>query len=300
MMKKVLSLILALVLIMTMSVTAFAENNVTITGKNSNNILQSEAELILLKEAGNEKALEEKGFSKEEVKKIMETDFHALLLERAALPYETLRNYGYNEEQIAILKNYNGEEITKDSPVLKATAVVSATPNLNTYGRSAIGVRLDWSWNVRPVYGMQDALAIKWKTILKGGSIGEGRATNAYAFVKYYNVSTGSLDHVKNIGADTSVYNETADIKFPMIEVTENESWAKQGSFYLKIEPTAENAQLDHITLYPSYGHKIGSCTISFYIDADTVFPIFSPKTKMTTTMFDEVLAYYNGRLILQ
>ena len=69
MMKKVLSLILALVLIMTMSVTAFAENNVTITGKNSNNILQSDAELILLKEAGNEKALEEKGFSKEEVKK---------------------------------------------------------------------------------------------------------------------------------------------------------------------------------------------------------------------------------------
>lgn len=296
--RKFVCIMLVAVLVICNSAISFAESKKNADSSVSDIVIHSEAEMILLKENGNTEQLVKQGYSQNEINQIMDIDFHTLLLERAALPDKTLDSYGYTDEQIRALRAYDGGTITADSPVLVATATVSAKPYIYGYSRTNIGIRWEWSWNVRPLVCLKDSMAIKWKTVLKDGTVSEGQATEAFALVRYYDAHSGAEDHVKKITAtNTSTYKQATDFSFQMVEVVTNETWAKKGTFYLKIKPTTTNAQLDHITCYPSYGHKVLSCTVSVLIVEDVLFPIFTPKTKVTTTNFNEVLGYYSGKL---
>lgn len=285
-----------LVLLLVISCIGFGYASEDVKGAVLDNIIYSENEMMILSECSEEE-LEEKGFSEEEIDSLKKMDYRELLLERGQLPYETLKNYGYSNEQIRILKDYKGEKITKNSEILKAAATLSATPYITTYSREKIGIRFEWKWSLKPVYNMTDGIAIKWRASLKDG-IAEGKATESFALIRYFNINTGKEDHVIRKNANSSIQKQCADVTFPMLDVSANETWAKEGTFYLTVQSTNTGGNLDHVSFFGSYGHKTISCTMTIHIVDDVMFPVFLPNSKVTTTNFVETIAYYDGRLV--
>lgn len=109
-MKKCTVIAIVFVLVVSCVSVAFAAENDKIScSDDQSGVLYSEAEMILLSEMDGQQ-LERKGFTQSEIRDIKKIDYRELILQRAALPYETLRGYGYSDEQIRILKDYKGEE----------------------------------------------------------------------------------------------------------------------------------------------------------------------------------------------
>ena len=94
------------------------------------------------------------------------------LLEKAALSVDELSKLGYDNNQIAILKNYDGQAI-EDAPELRGVfAGMTAKFFKSSASTSSLKVRVFWEWSNAPALAgdpITDLIAMRWQGTNTGG-----------------------------------------------------------------------------------------------------------------------------------
>ncbi len=118
-------------------------------------------------------------------------EYEKLYLERASLDKKILKEYGYTDEEIRILKNYKGEPIENYPALSRASATVSA--KVRAYkgecSPEKMKIYVDWSWSKIPLLcgpGITDRVAIRWKGVDVNGHALEVAHVSSSATISYF------------------------------------------------------------------------------------------------------------------
>lgn len=117
---------------------------------------------IKLKEATDEELLQT-GYSVSEIGDIRNGRFEEALSERAALPEETLESMGYSENDIALLKGYDGHELSENDPVLMALATCTNSYYPSNVSSESMSYTITWTWDRAPLILGDDYFIMSWE-----------------------------------------------------------------------------------------------------------------------------------------
>lgn len=258
-MKKLLSIALCLVMLFTLSATAFA----TDTPANNTNVRQTSVnEYEALKALAKESitALSKKGFSSSEVSKIQnyKQTYSNHITNLRTLSVDVLAKHGYTAEQISAIKNFDGSEAQMALAAASLDLRANATSfKYTTGGRTTGRLTYTWNWTGIPIIKLRDIVAASWNCwVLTGqGSI-----------VNYYNVNTGK-PYTSTTATFVNPTNSTwngAGHKFKMTK-SDNYYYAKSGSGYFNVE--SDGLYKKDFFYYIEYGHATLSSNIGFSVE---------------------------------
>ena len=185
-MKKLLRIFLLLIMILAMSTTAFAQDYQT--SSLSQEVTLNEFELAKQLAEESVSTLNAKGYSFVEIENIKNYQdvYHSHIKELNMLSDSSLKNNGYSQEQIIIIRNFTGTdtEMTR----LGATLTLNSVPvsfKYTTGGLTTGKLTYNWRWTGVPAFKMQDMVAVSWNN---WDVIGNS------SYVDYYNVNTGAYN----------------------------------------------------------------------------------------------------------
>lgn len=194
---------------------------------------------------------------------LVEINLEQELLDRKNLSDEELKtNYGYNNEQITILRNYSGEPLENAPEVRSLLATLSlAVRNLGATSERA-NFSVYWVWSNVPVGLFTDMIGIYADT------------TNLESrpITVDYTSTSCSIDYYTRAGQyKTTTYptvnrNEgpsTRSLKFPMLYSTTTD-YAKSGLIYCTVEPAVSGVSMGSVDIYAAYGHNSLANTPTF------------------------------------
>lgn len=228
----------------------------------------NEIEEVLRMRDATPEELKKLNISEQTAEEIANIDIEDAYYERAQLPEEQLRAYGYTDEQIAILKAYDGSAITADSPVVAAAASCTGTASKVSASTSKIAYKYTWTWSSAPVFMRTDKVATNWAAYNSSSSpidVSNSQSTS----VKYYWLSTGGYNITKTISTPTSSSFKgcSADITMQYAKERNGNAdsiWAKSGSTTVTLTKSGSN--ISYIKFAASYGHakiKLASISVS-------------------------------------
>lgn len=246
----------------------------------------NEIEMVLQMREATPQELQDMHISQEEANEIAEIDIEQAYYERAQLPEAQLRAYGYTDEQIVILKAYDGSTITSNSPVVAAAATCTGTVSAVSASTSKIVFRYNWSWSSAPLFMYTDKMAIAWKAFNSSSSEIDVNNTQSTS-VRYLWTSTGGYCTTEFLSPSTSIDTFTGcsaniTMQYPR-ERNGNADfiWAKSGSTTVTL--TKVNSNISYIKLSGSYGHTSIQIGISVSFGEGSLPSIsFAPSTKVT------------------
>lgn len=266
-MKKQISILLSLVMCIGFAVPAFAS---TVDSEKKQTFNELEFYLELKDSTDNE--LHAKGLSEDEINDFKDFSMEEAYLERAELPIETLVAYGYNDEQIEILKAYDGSEITADSSLMKAASDMDISEfEEGSASGDEMEIEYHWKWNIVPVWKTTDTIAVYWEAHDKKGYVIDLDEEDNYADVMYYYLTTGkrasSQDEYVN-GSFSSTGNSVS-VKIDMAK-KDNKYWAKKGIYYVTVS-RKESEKIGDVDFGAAYGHSRLNATalLDFLIHED-------------------------------
>lgn len=236
--------------------------------------------------------LKSDGYSDKEIEELKSVDLSYELHERAQLDNEILKNMGYTEEQIAILKDVY---MPKTYSVLPSTLEYANVQGLfaSFTGRTyiihacdkCITVGFGWEWSSLPVwYGGTDVVAIAWdSTSLSGSPLNTAldKGSSTYHMLNSVNVQTGAVSTSK-IGFEEVTPYKTAKSEFVLgFRIEDYIEWMKSGHGSIKFATTGTSS-LKEINLRVAYGHTTigfspslsfpGGVSISFGINTSEMY----------------------------
>lgn len=269
--KKIIS-IMAVMLLVFCNTFAYAESN----EPNKEVTKVTINEYLMLKELKNKPNLElqKMGFSSQEIEKIRKFDYAEELYNRSKLDDSTLKNLGYTDEQIKMLRNFSGTE--EEIIALAATLSINASTVDYYYveesNRTYYRGRFDWEWSSAPVVLIKDIIGIAWSE----GMYLETSPSLTYHTVRYVSTLTGNTTYVRfNIDPIAPVGG--AETKFKMWR--SGADYAKSGTGFILVHKLG---RIPEVALYVEYGHKTiglgepsvsltGELTLSFSYDVQKV-----------------------------
>ncbi len=214
-----------------------------------------------------EAVLLEQGYTSGQIETFKAVDFEDLIYQRAQLADSKLKAMGYSEEEIYLLRNYDGSyaETRALAATLSADIVVIGTTD--SYGGI---IRYEWSWNHSPVTAT-DAVGLRWIAVGQDGGTVDVSANLSSAGI-YYNdgVSTREINYLPS---DSNFSSETAfnalTCTFPMrIGHGEQEWFADSGFLQTYISRDSGLTRgIYYLKVCGVYGHtiiNIGAPTVSF------------------------------------
>lgn len=196
-------------------------------------------------------------------KRLIEINLEQELIDRKKLSDEELKaNYGYDNEQISILRNYNGEPLESVPEVRSLLATLSLTVrNLGTTQERA-NFSVYWVWSNVPVVLFTDMIGIYADTTNLESRPITVDYTSASCSIDYYTragVYKTTTYPTVNIFEGPS----TRSLKFPMVYSTSTD-YAKSGIIYCSIEPGVSDVLMGSIDIYAAYGHSSFNTTPTF------------------------------------
>lgn len=312
-MRKFVSFLLALIVATMLFTTAYGLETVeeeTVIWEQKYSELE---QLIHLRDM-SEKKLSTLGYSSEESELIRNLDIEGLVLERASLSKDRLAALGYSAAEIAILKDYKGERITANSPVLAASATCTGTfVKVSISSSTAIKFKYIFSWSSCPLIQGTDKVGVRWAASNTESDYLACTTSSLSGQVNYYSDLTGAFLYTSYKTPKTSSgFNGrqySFDVKVPHDDPAEADwVWAKSGNMSIQLEPTANynqpnpNVVITAVEVYGAVGHKIISGIIDVGIsndgDANSVGITFTP----TYSVVAEGEAHYviprNGSIV--
>jgi hypothetical protein len=109
----------------------------------------------------DEELLEE-GYTLEQTKELREKDFVEELKTRSKLDEKDLKDMGYDEEQIKILKNFSGTEAELYALSAKAEIKISEVCSSKSSDVSKCKITVRWDWTHCPMWLYTDIAAVGW------------------------------------------------------------------------------------------------------------------------------------------
>lgn len=254
--KNFVSLTLAIVMVLGMSVTVFA-HTASSTNHQETSLTLNEYELAEQLAAQTPEILSENGFDSSEIASIK--NYKEVYREHIAylntLSNDALIKNGYTNEQISIIRSFSGSET--EMRRLGGTLTLTATPGTFSYDGDYSRGTLSYSWNWKniPAFKMQDMVAASWNN---------WAVTNNTSSVKYYNVNTGAYYTTQSATFSQDGNGVLgAGHKFQE-SLSDNYYYAKSGtgSFTLKSDVHAKK----DFYYYVAYGHSQIVASISFSV----------------------------------
>lgn len=160
-MKRFLSFILTLSMILTTSVSVFASEPIQVIGKDEVITNEYEAVKELQKLPNNE--LRRSGYTESEIESINNADtlFDEHIEFLSTLEDSNLIEAGYTDEQIQNIKEYNPlEATTSDKMLLSATCITTSA--IDNYTGTTGRVTSEFRWQGVPAFKMKDVLITSW------------------------------------------------------------------------------------------------------------------------------------------
>ena len=239
----------------------------------------------------------QQGISAEEIMEIKSTPYEELLYERAQLPVETLRGFGYTESQIQLLKQYEGEELTWDNPVLKAEATCTGTISVSSYGTTGFKFTYNWKWSHLPTSLKTDVVAIRWQGYNSSGVSVDSNISSRSAKVNYVYVKDGSTYQSESLSTD-KVDGNSVSAEYKVYKLNSKQSdyvWAKSGSITIQMTRSTTAYQFSHVRVRGAVGHSTNSTVPALSVGQGGVSISFNPSSTTTIVGVKQILLYSNG-----
>ncbi len=190
----------------------------------------------------------------------------------AALSDSELYERGMIGAQINILRKYDGSKL-EDNPQLRSVlATLSVSLIKVNSSSSAVTVRVDWSWNSKPLITSllyYETAAFRWKAYNSLGAqvTASYYGSGSYCYVTYYNGSTARTTQWKSItigNSNSYVYSQFATD----VVVGNIDCWAKTGYMVVKVT----GSYLSKVDFGFGYNHGISSTPASITLDNNLGF----------------------------
>ena len=261
--KRFLCLLTSLIMLLSLNVNTFANE------KNDGYVVEiNEYDEYNKSRAMTNTDLYKIGYSKEYVEEVKSNYIENELLKRSKLSVQELKEkYGYDENQINIIKNYDGQAI-EEQPQLR---VLFATMTVSIYKYIADNTQVafiaSWDWSSMPFVNGKDLIAVRWQ-----GTNSNGQSINlvlnkskSYCNIYYYNLADGqpyegyaAMD-IKSKDSYSHAYSD--------IEMGKNFTWfGKSGTIKIHLDKLG-TAQILETAFIVTYGHEttgFSSPTVSF------------------------------------
>lgn len=208
-----------------------------------------------------------------EIEKITSNEIENEILSRKKLSDDVLRNgYGYTDDEIAILRNYNGGRLEEHAELRGLTGTLTlGKPSVHKATSKEVKVAISWWWDHPPFFEAQDVVAVAWK-----GTYGANNGNMAIVSSK----STHEIayrDRSNFMNHDVVTYRLTvvdvyhsAKNSFNMDRKVGNYQgtwYAADGHLTLYLEAANGSAPLTEIGLSFVYGHNVIGFTPSVSFD---------------------------------
>lgn len=291
--KKIFALMLSICLMASITTNVKAKDD----NQLETNII-NEYEYITKLKAMSDDELYKLNINDEEIKEIRGIDFKSKLEERAKLDEATLKNIGYSDEEIKMLRNFKGtkseiKSLTADMSYsmkglwdAKVTGELCGGLGINDGTKSSAVLRYDWEWDKQPVINNTDIVAICWT---------DGFYFTSESWLTFANVSYKSIyfqydeDYQVSQDIQANIGSETVGcyIKFPMYkEKNPGGEYAYKGTLSVQL---LKNSPQDFMNYKSAYGHS----TVT--INPSVSFPAGgSISFALTMTTLDEDSGFLN------
>lgn len=196
------------------------------------------------------------------------------LLNRKNLSDNELKaQFGYDDKQIEILRNYNGRPLELAPETRDLFATLSCTiQNMGSTSTRA-NFRFYWVWNMAPTILANDMIGIYTHALDNGAEKIGTDYINTSCSIDYY-TNAGTYIKTSYVNVNNAYGEETLATTIPMGDNTG--CYAKSGFIYGSIIPEASGGAMVDVRVYASYGHSILSIYPSFTISLSGVVPTFS------------------------
>lgn len=239
------------------------------------------------------KDLELQGYNEEQIEEIM--NLEELFLELSTQSVDSLQKKGLSTKDIEILKQYQGEPITKDSDILNILASREVTTwfERHTWGVRQIGVRCHWEWNYEPLVVGKDTVVVSWKALDESLGVPDADASSS-AYLDYANRTTNEIVKTTIKSASINGIDNMASVSFNIIP--ETGYFVKSG--YLKVVLNTNNFTFNSALFGGCYGHSIRSFSGSYTytVSSDLSITVF-PTDKVSTTRAGQVRLFADGTM---
>lgn len=232
--------------------------------KQATTFSRNEYDMYLELQAASVQTLEEVGYTAQEIEEIKTTSAEELLYERAQLSANELYNLGYSEEDVAILKAYDGSPLSQNPQLRGVLATFEGVMDVVYYSSHEMYVMFEWEWSNSPLLiDGSDMVACGFG----GTNINNGPSTlivnqsETYCSVSYYQ----GYSNTTYVGMDfVNVYypniNGTAKADFEMAKSFTVGSevltgWAQKGTFMICVEEDVQVNELYSAKFAFGYGH---------------------------------------------
>lgn len=216
--------------------------------------------------------LQEMGYSASEAEEILNFSYRDALLERASLPESTLQARGYDDEQIAFMKEFASDpDGDYDFSVMSVTLKTRKFTLLAGANSSKTKtVKYTWEWSAMPLMAYTDRVAVRWQAYNSQGlsvdsNVNKGSA-NRYCKVYYYSDSGGIAKTVDVTPTYKEEYN-CLHVKFDMSQYYMGDTiWAKSGVLVFKMVIESSAGSMEYMKVQATYGHKtfLGGMSLTF------------------------------------
>ena len=216
--------------------------------------------------------LQEMGYSASEAEEILEFSYRDALLERASLPESTLQARGYDEDQIAFMKEFaNDPDGDYDFSVMSVTLKTrKITLVAGANSSKTKTVKYTWEWSAMPLMAFTDHVAMRWQAYNSQGlsidSTVYSGSSNRYCKVYYYGDS-GGIAKTQDVSLTYKSEFDCLHAEFKMSQYYMGDTvWAKSGVLVCKIQLSSPNSAMHHLKVQATYCHKEfwGSISISY------------------------------------
>lgn len=226
-------------------------------GNSENDTMIAEYDFITSVRKMNEDELKETNLSAADIELIKSDAIEREILSRKEESDEVLAEcYNYTEEQIAVLRSYNGEKLEENVELAAITGTLTiGVPTVLTATSTRVGIRVFWSWDHAPVVCWKDVIAVYWDPTF-GSSNGNMRINiSDSSHVVKYHISSSSSESMTWAITQVSA-NSAAKSTFSMQD-SDQVGWAERGTLTLYFDATAGSAALTEMDLIFAYGHTI-------------------------------------------
>lgn len=110
----------------------------------------------------NKNYLNKLGITNDVIDQVLNGSVEKELLHRKTLSDDVLSNYGYDDNDIRILKNYNGEQLESVPAAAALLGTIYTNLNVPTKTDDVVYVNLKWWWDIAPIIKMTDSIGATW------------------------------------------------------------------------------------------------------------------------------------------